>query len=448
MARMFGTDGVRGIANVELTSELAFKLGQAGARVLAKTSSGTPTVLIGKDTRISGDMLECALAAGICSVGANAVFAGVIPTPAIAYLTRKYKASAGVVISASHNPAKYNGIKFFSGTGFKLPDEVEDEIEALIESGVTDLPGGDAVGKITYATEAIADYADFAASTIDCTLDGLKIAVDCANGASYKVAPAVLERLGAKVTVISNQPNGININAKCGSTYLENVGEFVRGGDYDIGVAFDGDADRVLITDSQGNEIDGDKIMAALALQLKSEGKLKNNTLVATVMSNMGLFIMAEKNGINVLKTKVGDRYVLEEMMAGGHIIGGEQSGHIILSDHNTTGDGLVSALQFLSTMKKTGKSAAQLASVMEKLPQVLINVKVDNAKKAGLDGDEEIAARIKAAEDVLAGTGRVLIRPSGTEPKIRVMLEGSDKALIQKEAEAIAAIIKERLGE
>jgi len=448
MARMFGTDGVRGVANVELTSELAFKLGQAGARVLAKTSSGTPTVLIGKDTRISGDMLECALAAGICSVGANAVFAGVIPTPAIAYLTRKYKASAGVVISASHNPAKYNGIKFFSGTGFKLPDEVEDEIEALIESGVTDLPGGDAVGKITYATEAIADYADFAASTIDCTLDGLKIAVDCANGASYKVAPAVLERLGAKVTVISNQPNGININAKCGSTYLENVGEFVRGGDYDIGVAFDGDADRVLITDSQGNEIDGDKIMAALALQLKSEGKLKNNTLVATVMSNMGLFIMAEKNGINVLKTKVGDRYVLEEMMAGGHIIGGEQSGHIILSDHNTTGDGLVSALQFLSTMKKTGKSAAQLASVMEKLPQVLINVKVDNAKKAGLDGDEEIAARIKAAEDVLAGTGRVLIRPSGTEPKIRVMLEGSDEALIQKEAEAIAAIIKERLGE
>ena len=447
MARMFGTDGVRGVANVELTSELAFKLGQAGARVLAKTSSGTPTVLIGKDTRISGDMLESALAAGICSVGANAVFAGVIPTPAIAYLTRKYKADAGVVISASHNPAKYNGIKFFSGTGFKLPDEVEDEIEALIEAGVTDLPGGDAVGRITYATEAVDDYADFAASTIDCTLDGIKIAVDCANGASYKVAPMVLQRLGADVTVIENNPDGVNINAKCGSTYLDNIGEYVRGGNYDIGVAFDGDADRVLLVDAQGNEIDGDKIMAALSLQLKEEGKLKNNTLVATVMSNMGLFIMAEKHGINVLKTKVGDRYVLEEMMAGGHIIGGEQSGHIILCDFNTTGDGLVSALQFLRTMKKTGKTAAQLASVMEKLPQVLINVKVDNSKKAELDGDTVIADRIKQTEDLLAGTGRVLIRPSGTEPKIRVMLEGSDEALIQKEAEAIAALINERLG-
>lgn len=447
MSRLFGTDGVRGIAGSELTPLLAFKLGQAGAHVLAKKVTGVPQILVGKDTRISGDMLEAALIAGICSVGANAVSIGVLPTPAIAYLTKKYGADAGVVISASHNPAKYNGIKFFSGNGLKLPDDTEDEIERVMESDEIILKTGEEVGRCLEAPSALMHYVEFAQETIDCNLEGLKIAVDCANGAAFKTAPICLERLGAEILVINNEPDGYNINKSCGSTHIEGLSKFVVQNKCDLGIAFDGDADRVLAIDNEGTLIDGDQIMAVCAAQLKKEGRLKNNTLVATVMSNMGLFIMGEKIGINVLKTKVGDRYVLEEMLLGGHVIGGEQSGHIIFTEYTTTGDGLISALKFLEILKKTGKTAKELASIMTILPQALINAKVSNENKELFESDPVISAEIIRIEELFKGNGRVLIRPSGTEPKVRVMMEGPDLALLQKEATALAALIEKRLA-
>ncbi len=449
MGKLFGTDGIRGIANKELTAQLAFLTGQCGAYVLTKHTSKRPRILIGKDTRKSGDMLEAALTAGLCSMGAKVIPLGIIPTPAVAYLTRLYKADAGVVISASHNPCEYNGIKFFNGDGYKLSDSIEDEIEQYIlgEKQISDLPTHGAVGYVSANHNAVEDYVSFACSTIDCKLDGLKIAVDCANGASYQTAFKALNKLGADVEAIHNTPDGVNINRQCGSTHMESLQAYVTSIGADVGIAFDGDADRMLAVDENGNIIDGDQVMAVCANYMKSQGKLKQNTLVATVMSNLGLFIAGEKMEINIPKTKVGDRYVLEEMLANGYNIGGEQSGHIIFLDHNTTGDGLVSALQFLSVLKKTGMKASEAASIVKVMPQVLVNAKVKLENKNKYMENEQIAAACKALEDEFAGEGRVLIRPSGTEPLVRVMIEGADIDYISKKAHELADMIEKLLG-
>lgn len=450
MGRLFGTDGIRGVANTELTAELAFKTGQCGAYVLTKqTTKKRPRILIGKDTRKSGDMLEAALTAGLCSMGAKVIPLGVIPTPAVAYLTRFYNADAGVVISASHNPCEYNGIKFFNSDGYKLSDSIENEIEQYIlgEKTIETLPTHGAVGYVSMNHNAVEDYVNFACSTIDCSLEGLKIAVDCANGASYETAFKALNKLGADVEAIHNTPDGVNINRMCGSTHMESLQAYVTSVGADIGIAFDGDADRMLAVDENGNIIDGDQIMAACANYMKSQGTLKQNTLVATVMSNLGLFIAAEKMEISVPKTKVGDRYVLEEMLKNGYNIGGEQSGHIIFLDHNTTGDGLVSALQFLAVLKKTGMKASEAASIVEIMPQVLINAKVKLENKNSYMENAEIAEACKALEDEFAGEGRVLIRPSGTEPLVRVMIEGKNKKYITKKAKELADMIEKVLG-
>lgn len=448
MGRLFGTDGVRGVANSELTVELAFKLGQAGAYVLTEEAK-KPKFVIGKDTRISGDMLESALAAGLCSVGAEVILVGVIPTPAVAYLTRLYKADAGIVISASHNPMEYNGIKFFNNKGFKLSDEIEEKIESLIldNSDEIKLAVGEDIGRIVYNNDAVNDYREFAKSTIPTDLKGMKIAIDCANGASSVTAKKVLEDLGAEVSVINDKPDGVNINKNCGSTHMEQLFEFAKTVGADLGLAFDGDADRVLATDENGVLVDGDKIMAICALDMREQGKLNDNVIVATVMSNLGLFIMADEKGLDVKKTKVGDRYVLEEMYKNNYSIGGEQSGHIIILEHNTTGDGLVTALQLLSVVKKSGKKLSELAKVMEVLPQVLINAKVKTENKNAYTENAEIMAEIAKIEAEFSGNGRVLIRPSGTEPLVRVMIEGKDIDVITQRAESLAKMIEEKLN-
>lgn len=450
MGKLFGTDGIRGIANKELTAELAFKTGQCGAYVLTKHTKGRrPRILIGKDTRKSGDMLEAALTAGLCSVGVKVIPLGVIPTPAVAYLTRLYKADAGVVISASHNPCEYNGIKFFNCDGYKLSDGIENEIEEYLlgEKEITDLPTHGKVGYVSANHNAVEDYVAFACSTIDCRLDGMKIAVDCANGASYETAFKALNKLGANVEAIHNTPDGININHKCGSTHMESLQAYVKSIGADVGIAFDGDADRMLAVDENGALIDGDQIMAVCAKYMQEQGTLKQNTLVATVMSNLGLFIAGEKLGLNIPRTKVGDRYVLEEMLANGYNIGGEQSGHIIFLDYNTTGDGLVSALQFLSVLKKTGMKASEAASIVKVMPQVLCNAVVKPENKNAYMENEQIASACKALEDEFNGEGRVLIRPSGTEPLVRVMIEGNDQEYISKKAKELADMIEEILG-
>jgi len=449
MGRLFGTDGVRGIANLELTAELAYKLGQAGAYVLTAETKHIPKILVGRDTRISGQMLEAALVAGICSVGAEAICLGVIPTPAVAYLTRFYKADAGVVISASHNPFEFNGIKFFNSNGYKLPDAIEDKIEAIIKENCGNLPKptGSAIGIRSVKDTALDDYISFVSSSIDCDLSGLKIAVDCANGAAYKAAPMTLRRLGAEVCVINDKPDGININKDCGSTHMDALQRFVSECGADVGVAFDGDADRVLAVDEKGNIVDGDQIMAITGLEMKKRGKLNKNTIVVTVMTNMGFDIMARREGLNVVKTKVGDRYVLEEMLEKGYSLGGEQSGHVIFLEHNTTGDGLLTALQLLSVIKASGRKLSELASVVQPLPQVLINARVNNGKKNDYLKDEVIASMCSNLEEEFNGEGRVLIRPSGTEPLIRVMIEGKDQQYITEKAEMLARVIEERLG-
>ena len=449
MGRLFGTDGIRGIANKELTAELAFKTGLAGAYVLTKSISHRPRILIGKDTRKSGDMLEAALTAGLCAMGAKVIPLGVVPTPAVAHLTRKYKADAGVVISASHNPCEYNGIKFFNSEGYKLKDEIENEIEEYIlgEKTIEDLPTHGKVGYVSANHDAVEDYVSFAISTVDCRLDGLKIAIDCANGASYQTAFKALNKLGANVEAIHNTPDGVNINAMCGSTHMESLQAYVTSIGADVGIAFDGDADRMLAVDEKGNIIDGDVIMAVCAKYMKEQGKLEKNTLVATVMSNLGLFIAGEELGINIPRTKVGDRYVLEEMLDKGYTIGGEQSGHIIFLEHNTTGDGLVSALQFLSVLKKTGMKASEAAKVVTVMPQVLRNAHVKNENKNSYMENLQIAECINSLEAEFAGQGRVLIRPSGTEPLVRVMIEGKDIDYITQKAEELAAMIEELLG-
>jgi phosphoglucosamine mutase len=449
MARLFGTDGVRGVANSELTADLAYKLGRAGAYVLTSEANHTAKILVGMDTRISGHMLEAALVAGICSVGAEAVCLGVLPTPAVAYLTRLYKADAGVVISASHNPFEFNGIKFFDSKGYKLPDATEDKIEELIKNGLVDIasPTGAGVGRRSEGRNALRDYVNFLKSTIGCDLKGMKIALDCANGASYLSAPILFKELGAEVLTINNEPDGLNINRDCGSTHMSQLRKFVVEKGADIGFAFDGDADRMLAVDENGALVDGDQIMAIIGLELKKAGQLPNDTVVVTVMSNLGFDIMARENRLKLAKTKVGDRYVLEEMLDKGYVLGGEQSGHVIFLKHNTTGDGLLTALQLLNVVRGTGRKLSELAGIMQVLPQVLKNAKVKNENKHRYMEDELVARLCRELEEEFKGEGRVLIRPSGTEPLVRVMIEGKDQEYITKRAAELAAVIEERLG-
>ena len=447
MSRMFGTDGVRGVANSELTAQIAYNLGRAGAYVLTE-GTHKPKILVAKDTRISGDMLEAALIAGILSVGAEAVVLGVVPTPAVAYLTRKYNADAGVMISASHNPVEYNGIKFFDGKGYKLSDELEDEIQRVIEGEFENVPSptGIQIGKRQKVEmAALDDYIEFAKSTVSHSLKGLRVALDCANGASYKAAIKGFRDLGADVYIINDNPDGTNINENCGSTHPEELMEYVVKKKCHVGFAFDGDADRCLAVDEKGNLISGDFTLLICGMALKESGKLKDDTIVATVMSNLGLEIACKKQGLNLLKTKVGDRYVLEEMVKEGYALGGEQSGHIIFLNHNTTGDGLVTALQISEVIMNTGKPLSELCSVMKELPQVLANATVPNDKKNLYLSDAEIQGEIKKIEEALHGVGRVLIRPSGTEPLVRVMLEGEDQAEIDKMAQGLADLIQKK---
>lgn len=444
MARLFGTDGVRGVAGSELTIELATQLGQAGAYVLTKEQEHQATIMVGCDTRISGGMLASALMAGICSVGANVIFVGVMPTPAIAYLTRKHKVDAGVVISASHNPMEFNGIKFFNGEGYKLSDELEDEIEALIRNQMKDveLPVGSGVGKIDYRFDLRDEYVEFMEECVPVDLSKMKIVVDCAEGASHYTSVKALTDLGAQLVAIHTEPDGTNINANCGSTHMDELKARVVAEKANVGIAFDGDADRMLAVDENGTLVDGDQIMAICGNYMKQKGTLKKDTIVVTVMTNLGLTLMGKKQGIHIEKTKVGDRYVLENMRENGYNIGGEQSGHVIFLDDNTTGDGLLSALHLLEVMHETGKPLSELASVMEILPQALVNAKVPNDKKEHFMENPEIAAAIAEVEQKFNGEGRVLIRPSGTEPLVRVMIEGKDQAVIDAEAERLAELI------
>ena len=444
MSRMFGTYGVRGVAGTELTIELATKLGMAGAYVLTREQEHQPTIIVGCDTRISGGMLASALMAGICSVGANAIYVGVVPTPAIAYLTRKHKVDAGVVISASHNPMEFNGIKFFNGEGYKLKDELEDEIEALIRSNMKDvpIPTGSGVGKIEYRFDIQDEYISFMKKRVPVDLSGLKIVVDCAEGASYYTSVKTLKELGADLVSIHTDPDGTNINSNCGSTHMSELQARVVYEKADIGIAFDGDADRMLAVDEGGQLVDGDQIMAIIGNHMKRQGKLKKDTIVVTVMTNLGFSLMGERENIHIEKTKVGDRYVLENMLEHGYNLGGEQSGHIIFLDDNTTGDGLLSALHLLKVMVDTKEKLSDLASVMEVLPQALVNAKVPNHKKEHYMDYAEIAEAIQILEEKFNGEGRVLIRPSGTEPLVRVMIEGKNQQEIEKDAKALAELI------
>ena len=449
MGRLFGTDGVRGIANKELTPELAFKLGKAGAYVLSKENT-RPVVLIGKDTRVSGDMLEDAISAGILAMGGNVIKVGVLPTPAIAYLVKYYNADAGVVISASHNPFEYNGIKFFNGEGFKLDDDLEEQIEDIIISSV-DVNShitGDKLGRCLDADEsALEKYVEFLAGTIDCDISDMKIAIDCANGAAYKAAEMVYKKLGAEVYLRANEPDGININANCGSTHPEKLQELVKGVGADIGLAYDGDADRLIAVDEKGEIIDGDKMICICAKMLKETNQLTGDRVTATVMSNIGFHKYINAMGCTVDVTGVGDRYVLESMLKTGCVVGGEQSGHIIFLNHTTTGDGILSSLQLLKAVKLSGKKPSELAEEIQIYPQVLKNAAVKNENKKKYANDPEIAAEIARVEKLMEGEGRVLIRPSGTEPLVRVMIEGSDIDQITKLAEDLAKLLTKRFG-
>lgn len=449
MGRLFGTDGVRGVANAELTPELAFNLGKAGAYVLTKEDERA-TIVIGMDTRVSGDMIQDAISAGVMSMGANVIKVGILPTPAIAYLVRKYNATAGVVISASHNPFEYNGIKFFNSEGFKLDDDVEDEIEDLILRDSTRGTNlyGEKIGQCIFGYEdGSKKYTDFLKSTVEGSLEGMHIVIDCANGASYKVAEQVFSDLGARVITIGNSPNGYNINDGFGSTHTERLQMEVLGFKADLGLAFDGDADRLIAVDEHGNEIDGDKIIYICAKHLKEKGLLKDNLVTATVMSNIGFHKAVEAFGGKVDVTKVGDRYVLERMLETGCVLGGEQSGHMIFLNHTTTGDGILSALQLLQAVRDSGKTLGELAEEMVEYPQVLKNARIKNENKKKFAANPEVKEKIAELEEKMSGDGRVLIRASGTEPLIRVMLEGSDIDLITGYASELAAFIEQKLG-
>jgi len=438
--RLFGTDGIRGAANRELTPELALRVGCAAVKVLAKDNA-RPFLVVGRDTRISGSMLESALVAGICSSGGCVELLGVVPTPAVAFLTMSREADAGVVISASHNPARDNGIKFFHSTGFKLPDDVELEMESLIHEGMGEgRPDGDAVGRVSVAQDAEEEYLDHLMDVVRPDLTGMKIVVDCANGAVYRLAPMLLQRLGAEVTVLNAEPDGLNINRECGSTHTESLQRAVMDTGADLGLAFDGDADRLLAVDEKGRLVDGDFIMAICALDMKGKGLLKGDAMVTTVMTNLGFHHAMEREGIRVHVTKVGDRYVLEKMLQEGISLGGEQSGHIIFGDHATTGDGLLTAIKLMDAVVGSGEPLSALSGVMERIPQLLINVEVKD--KEGLLESQSVAKALREWEEKLAGEGRVLLRPSGTEPVIRVMVEALDPELAEEAAGALAALI------
>lgn len=450
MGRLFGTDGVRGVANVGLTCELAMKIGRAAATILSDGCRKHPTFVIGSDTRASSDMLEAAISAGICSVGADVIRLGVIPTPAVAYLTAKYGADAGIMISASHNPAEFNGIKIFGESGVKLPDMLEERIEAIVLDGDADidLPAGGRVGRIRCAENAAREYIDRIKSTVHTSLSGLEIAVDCANGAASRTARTLFEELGARVHSLNDAPDGININANCGSTHLGALARYVVEHRLDCGIAFDGDADRCLCVDENGDEIDGDMIMAICALDMKKRGCLSKNTVVGTIMSNLGFSEFCEKNGLRFVATKVGDRYVTEEMMLEGYSFGGEQSGHIIFRDLASTGDGQLTAVQLLCHMKSSGSPLSALASVMRKYPQKTVNIRVSPEGKIAFYTDKTIEEQINEAKQRLGRSGRIIVRPSGTEPLIRIMVEGADLSEIEEISTDIASLISDRLGE
>ncbi len=449
MGRLFGTDGARGVANTELTCELAMNIGRAAAMVLTSDTVEHPTILIGKDTRLSGDMLEGALIAGLCSVGANVKILGVVPTPAVAYLVTKYKADAGIMISASHNPYEFNGIKIFSDEGFKLPDELEEQIESIVLDNAMPykLCSGDDLGSVEYLISAADEYIDHVVSTVEYDLSGMRIALDCSNGSASRTAKKLFESLGAECYMLFDHPDGININENCGSTHTETLMRFVRDNNLDAGLAFDGDADRCLAVDDNGELVDGDYIIAIIAADFKSRGMLKRNTVVGTVMTNMGFQKFCEANGMNFVSTKVGDRYVLEAMRLEDYNIGGEQSGHVICLDYSTTGDGQLTGAQLLSLINRRKARLSSIATLMERYPQILINVRVENENKNKFYTDKDIKEEIKRVENILEGRGRILVRLSGTEPIIRVMLEGEDYAEISRLANETAAVIKERLS-
>jgi phosphoglucosamine mutase len=449
MGKLFGTDGVRGVANRGLTAELALRLGRAGAYILTRENDHAPKILLAKDTRRSGDMLEAALTAGLCSLGAEVYTAGTIPTPAVAYLIKKYGLDAGVMISASHNPMADNGIKFFNHDGYKLPDILESEIERLYLEGKTRFPQpeGVHVGAVRHCPEASKDYADYLHTSVPgLNLKNISVALDCANGATSHLAETVFARLGAKTHTLFSTPDGININDNCGSMFLGPLSDYVKTHSIDIGLAFDGDGDRMLCVDGNGEPVNGDEIIAVCAAELHKQGKLSNDTLVGTVMSNMGLTIMCKKLGINLLQTDVGDRYVVEKMLAGDYTLGGEQSGHIIFKDYSTTGDGMLTGLQLLSVMKQRDEPLSMLKKTIEVLPQVMVNAAVPNDKKHLFNGNRILARAIAEVENQLKGEGRVLVRPSGTEPLVRVMIEGRDQKQINEWAGQIARQIEREL--
>ena len=453
MKKYFGTDGIRRIANTELTPELVFRVAKAGAYVLSKHTSHTPTILIGRDTRISGTLIESAMVAGFLSYGANVKILGVIPTPAVAYLTKKLNADASVVISASHNTFEFNGIKFFSNKGMKIPDSIEEEIEEIMDSGKLNefTAVNENIGVSEIKEELISEYENFIVNIFEKNIKGkiindFKVVIDTANGATYKIAERIFKRLGINFTVINNTPNGININDNCGSTHLNTLKEYVVSNKYDLGIAYDGDGDRCLAVDEMGREINGDIMLAILSKYLKDNDNLKNDTIVATVMSNLGLDVYSKNNNLNLLKTNVGDRYVLEQMLKSGYNLGGEQSGHIILLDYNPTGDGILTSLMLITSLIKYNKKASELSNIIDIYPQVLVNAKVNNDKKYLFKEDKEINDIIKVVENEFAGEGRVLIRASGTEPLVRVMIEGKDIEQITTKANEIAKIIENKL--
>lgn len=449
MGRLFGTDGVRGVANSELSCTLAFDIGRAAASVLTEGCQRRPVFLVGGDTRASTEMLRAAVCAGLCSVGADVIDLGVVPTPAVAFLIGKLRADAGIMITASHNPFEYNGIKVFGGDGRKLPDLLEDRVETIVLDGAAcpPSPTGVGVGRITREKNAVGAYLDHLRTSVMCSLDGICIAVDCANGAASATAYELFTSLGASVKILGNEPNGINVNENCGSTHMESLAKTVKEGGFDCGVAFDGDADRCLCVDENGEMIDGDKIMAICALDLKSRGRLHKDTVVGTVMTNLGLIKFCEKNGMNFVATKVGDRFVLEEMLLGDYSFGGEQSGHIIFRDFATTGDGQLTAIQLLSLMRRTKKKLSELASVIEIFPQVTKNITVTPEGKLMFYTNKAINEAVEKAKAELMDDGRIVVRPSGTEPFIRVMAEGTDPQKIEAAVSAVSDTIYKEIG-
>ena len=453
MRKYFGTDGIRRIANTELSPELVYKVAKAGAYVLSKHTDKAPTILIGRDTRLSGTLIESAMVAGFLSYGANVKLLGVMPTPAVAYLTRKLNADASVVISASHNTFEFNGIKYFSNKGMKIPDELEEEIEEVMESGKLDelTAVKDKIGVSEVRTDLLDEYVYFFRKHFDDNIEkynrqDFKVVIDTANGATYQVADKVFKTLGINHVIINNHPDGININDKCGSTHLEMLKEYVVKNKMSLGIAYDGDGDRCLAVDENGEELDGDKILAIIANYLKPQGKLAKDTIVATVMSNLGLNKYAEANKLNFVQTKVGDRYVLEEMLKNGYNLGGEQSGHVILLDYNPTGDGILTSVMLIQAVLEANKKASEMAEIIKLYPQVLVNAKVNSEKKYDYDKNEKIQEAIKKLEKEFAGNGRVLIRPSGTEPLVRVMIEGENQQDITKKAKEMAQLIEKNM--